>query len=194
MSRSTTLSRATGEVNVEMELNLDGTGKTDVATGLGFLDHLLDSFARHSGIDLAMKAVGDVDVDDHHTVEDCAIVLARGMDQILGDRSGIVRFGAAYAPLDEALVRAVVDQSGRGWPEIHLPFGSDMVGDVATENVVHFFRSMAIEGRMAIHIDLIRGDNSHHVAEAAMKAFAMATRQAVSEATGELRSTKGVLG
>ncbi len=194
MNRSTQLSRRTSEVDLDLSVDLDGAGSGDIATGLGFLDHLLDSLARHSGSDITLRASGDVEVDDHHTVEDCAIVLGRAIDEILGDRSGIARFGSAYVPLDEALVRAVVDLSGRGWPEVHLAFSREMVGDVATENVVHFFRTMAIEGRMALHLDVIRGDNNHHIAEAAMKAFAVALRDAVAEASGDVRSTKGVLG
>lgn len=194
MTRSTTLERVTSEVTISGSIDLDGTGRADVSTGLGFLDHMLTSFAKHSRIDINLTVEGDTEVDDHHTVEDCAIVIGRAIDGLLGDRSGIARFGSAYAPLDEALVRSVIDLSGRGWAEVHLPFTSQAVGAVSTENIVHFFRSIAIEGRMALHVDLIRGDNSHHIAEAAFKSLAMAMREAARvEATG-VPSTKGVLG
>jgi imidazoleglycerol phosphate dehydratase HisB len=187
------LSRKTGETEVEVALDLDGSGVVDVKTGLGFFDHMLQALGRHSGFDLALHSTGDLVVDDHHTVEDCAIVLGRALDEALGDRSGISRFGTAYAPLDESLVRAVVDLSGRPWPEVAISFERPTVGDVSTENVVHFFRSFAIEARMALHIDLIRGDNDHHKAEAAFKGLALALRDAVTARGEGVPSTKGSL-
>jgi imidazoleglycerol phosphate dehydratase HisB len=165
-----------------------------VKTGLGFLDHMLSTLAKHGRFDLDIVASGDTTVDDHHTVEDCAIVIGRALDQALGDRAGIARFGSAYAPLDESLCRAVVDLSGRPWAEIDIDFSRDTVGDVATENLVHFLRSLAMEGRMALHVDLIRGDNDHHKAESAFKATALALRAAVALAGGDVPSTKGTLG
>lgn len=193
MSRRAELSRETGETRVSVILHIDGAGTADVDTGLGFLDHMLASLTRHSRLDLALNASGDTRVDDHHTVEDCAIVLGRALDEALGDRSGIARFGSAYAPLDEALSRAVIDLSGRPWPEIHLGLTRPTIGDVATENLVHFFRSLALEARMALHVDVIRGDNDHHRAEAAFKAVALALRQAVRPDGGGVPSTKGTL-
>lgn len=193
MSRETRLGRETSETEVEVSLRLDGTGVTAVSSGLGFLDHMLTTLGKHAGFDLTLKATGDIGVDDHHTVEDCAIVLGRALDQALGDRAGIVRFGSAYAPLDESLARAVVDLSGRPWPEINIGFDRERVGEVATENIVHFFRSFAIETRMALHIDLIRGDNDHHRAESSFKALALALRAAVSRRGDDLPSTKGSL-
>ena len=193
MSRRAEMTRKTAETEIEVTLDLDGTGAGDIATGLGFLDHMLTALARHSGIDLTLRATGDVEVDDHHTVEDCAIVLGRCLDEALGDRVGIARFGYAYAPLDETLARAVVDLSGRPWPEVAIAFSRDRIGALATENLVHFLRSFAIEGRMALHVDLIRGDNDHHKAEAAFKALALALRTAVSVAGSEMPSTKGSL-
>jgi imidazoleglycerol phosphate dehydratase HisB len=154
---------------------------------------MLDTLARHGRLDLEVRASGDLAVDDHHTVEDCAIALGRAIDEALGDRAGITRFGHAYAPLDESLARAVVDLSGRPWPEIAIPFTRETLGQVATENLVHFLRSLAIEGRMALHVDLIRGDNDHHKAEAAFKAVALALRTAVSVTGGGVQSTKGIL-
>ena len=193
MTRTADIKRETGEVTITGHLELDGTGVSQVKTGLGFLDHMLGTLARHGGFDLEVVAMGDTNVDDHHTVEDCAIVIGRAFDQALGDRSGIARFGYAYAPLDESLSRAVVDLSGRPWPEISIGFSRDAIGEVATENIIHFLRSLAIEGRMALHIDLIRGDNDHHKAESAFKALAMALRLAVSRSGDEVLSTKGTL-
>ena len=193
MTRRADIKRETGEVTITGHLELDGTGVSQVKTGLGFLDHMLETLARHGGFDLELVAMGDTNVDDHHTVEDCAIVIGRAIDQALGDRSGIARFGSAYAPLDESLSRAVVDLSGRPWPEISIEFSRDTIGEVATENIVHFLSSLAIEGRMALHNDLIRGDNDHHKAESAFKALAMALRSAVSRSGEEVLSTKGTL-
>jgi imidazoleglycerol phosphate dehydratase HisB len=193
MSRDAEIKRVTSEVTVTGRLDLDGTGVSEVKTGLGFLDHMLDALARHGGFDLELIATGDIGVDDHHTVEDCAIVLGRVFDQALGDRSGIARFGYSFAPLDESLTRAVVDLSGRPWPEISIDFTRDSVGEVATENIVHFLRSFAIEGRMALHVDLIRGDNDHHKAESAFKALAIALRAAVAPSGSAVPSTKGTL-
>ena len=192
--RSAEIARKTGETEVEVSIRLDGHGVSDVASGLGFLDHMLSALAKHGGFDLALRARGDVEVDDHHTVEDCAIVLGRALDEALGDRGGIARFGSAYAPLDECLTRAVVDLSGRPWPEIDLDFDRERIGEIATENIIHFFRSFAIEGRMALHIDLMRGDNDHHKAESAFKALALALRAAVSRRGDDIPSTKGNLG
>jgi imidazoleglycerol phosphate dehydratase HisB len=193
MTRTATVTRGTSEVEVVVRLDLDGEGRSVVATGLGFLDHMLDTLARHGRLDLEVRASGDLAVDDHHTVEDCAIALGRAIDEALGDRAGITRFGHAYAPLDESLARAVVDLSGRPWPEIAIPFTRETLGQVATENLVHFLRSLAIEGRMALHVDLIRGDNDHHKAEAAFKAVALALRTAVSVTGDGVQSTKGIL-
>ena len=193
MTRSAEIDRETTEVTITGRLELDGTGASEVKTGLGFLDHMLTTLARHGRFDLSLVASGDITIDDHHTVEDCAIVLGRALDQALGDRSGIHRFGSAYAPLDESLSRAVVDLSGRPWPEISMDFTRDTVGEVATENIVHFLRSFAMEGRMALHIDVIRGDNDHHKAESAFKALAMALRTAVSISGSGVPSTKGTL-
>ena len=193
MTRRAEIERETSEVAIRGHLELDGSGTSDIKTGLGFLDHMLASLAKHGRFDLALTATGDTQVDDHHTVEDCAIVLGRALDEALGDRIGIGRFGYAYAPLDESLSRAVVDLSGRPWPEISIGFARETIGEVATENIVHFLRSFAIEGRMALHIDLIRGDNDHHKAESAFKALAVALRSAVAADGDGVPSTKGTL-
>ena len=194
MSRRQELSRKTLEVEITGSLDLDGTGTSKVDTGFGFLDHMLTALSKHSGIDLEITARGDTEVDDHHTVEDCAITIAEALDRALGDRAGITRFGSAYAPLDESLARAVIDLSGRGWPEVSLDLTRERIGDVATENITHFFRSLAISGRMALHIDVLRGDNDHHKAEASFKATALALRKAIARSeAGGVPSTKGVL-
>jgi len=193
MTRTATLDRRTNETAITGRIDLDGSGVSAVDTGLGFLDHMMVTLARHAGFELELSAVGDTTVDDHHTVEDCAIVLGRGITEALGDRAGIRRFGYAYAALDESLVRTVVDLSGRPWPEVHLGLARDRIGDVATENIVHFFRTLAIEARMALHVDLIRGDNDHHRAEAAFKATALALRSAVELTGVDTPSTKGIL-
>jgi len=193
MTRRADIKRETTEVAITGFLDLDGSGVSEVKTGLGFLDHMLGTLARHGRFDLTLAADGDIDIDDHHTVEDCAIAIGKAIDQALGDRSGIARFGYAYAPLDESLSRAVVDLSGRPWPEISIEFARDKVGDVATENIIHFLRSLAIESRMALHVDLIRGDNDHHKAESAFKALAIALRSAMSETGSGVPSTKGTL-
>lgn len=194
MPRTSELTRTTKETSVEVKLDIDGSGEGQIQTPFGFLDHMLATLTRHSGFDLRLTASGDVGVDDHHTVEDCAIALGRSFEQAIGDRAGLARFGTAYAPLDESLTRAVVDISGRGWPEVHIPFTREAIGAVATENLVHFFRSFALEGRLALHVDLIRGDNDHHKAESAFKAVAIALRTAVSVSGDAVPSTKGVLG
>jgi imidazoleglycerol phosphate dehydratase HisB len=193
MTRRADIERVTSEVAITGYLDLDGTGSSQVKTGLGFLDHMLGTLAKHAQFDIELVASGDTAVDDHHTVEDCAIVVGRALDQALDDRSGITRFGHAYAPLDESLSRAVVDLSGRPWAEVHIDFARETVGEVATENLAHFLRSLAMEGRLSLHVDLIRGDNDHHKAESAFKAVALALREAVSRSGAGVPSTKGTL-
>ena len=191
--RSAQTSRTTRETSVVCSLVLDGDGCAEVSTGLGFLDHMLEGLARHGGLTLSLQASGDLDVDDHHTVEDCALVLGEAIETALGDKRGVVRFGHAYAPLDEALARVVVDLSGRPWSEVNLGLSRETLGSVATENLTHFFRSLAMRGRFTLHVDLLRGDNDHHRVEAAFKALALALRQAVALRGGGVPSTKGVL-
>ena len=193
MTRRSEIQRETTEVTIRGHLDIDGTGVSDIKTGLGFLDHMLAALAKHGRFDLTLTATGDTEVDDHHTVEDCAIVLGRAFDEALGDRTGIARFGYGYAPLDESLSRAVVDLSGRPWPEVSIDFTRETIGEVSSENIIHFLRSLASEGRMALHIDLLRGDNDHHKAESAFKALAIALRAAVATDGDSVPSTKGTL-
>lgn len=189
--------RTTRETTVTAELTLDAAGDSSVSTGLGFLDHMLSALAMHARFDLVLRAAGDTNVDDHHTVEDVALTLGQALDRALGDRRGITRFGSAYAPLDEALARVVVDLSGRASASVNLDFRRESIGGVATENLTHFFVSLANAARAAIHVDLIRGENDHHKAEAAFKALALALRSAVAidpAASSNIPSTKGSLG
>jgi imidazoleglycerol phosphate dehydratase HisB len=192
--RAAIIERETRETKIRCELDLDGNGKVRVRSGIGFLDHLLTALAFHAGWDLELECRGDLEIDDHHTAEDCALALGAAIDRALGDRSGLVRFGSAHAPLDEALARAVIDLSGRPWPEIHLALQREMLGGLATENVTHVLVSLAIAARCALHVDLLRGANDHHRAEAAFKATALALRQATERRAGGVPSTKGSLG
>lgn len=187
------INRATKETKITCRVNLDGTGESRIRTSLGFLDHMIDALSKHSGIDIDLTCDGDTGIDDHHTVEDCALVLGAAINQALGDRAGIARFGFAYAPLDESLARAVLDFSGRPCPVISLSLKRERLGAVACENITHFFTSLAINARACLHIDIIRGDNDHHKSEAAFKALALALRIAVRINGSEIPSTKGVL-
>ncbi len=192
--RTATIARKTSETDIAVTLKLDGTGVGRVSTGLGFLDHMLGALSKHSGIDLDLTCAGDLHVDDHHTAEDCAIALGQAIDQALGDRRGIARFGSAYAPLDEALARVVIDLSGRAGSVVELQLAREKIGDIACENLTHFFSSLALGGRLTLHADVLRGENDHHKAEAAFKALALALRQAASlTSSTEIPSTKGTL-
>jgi len=192
--RNATLTRRTGETEVVVTVNLDGTGSADVHTGIGFLDHLLTALARHARLDLVLHCRGDLDVDDHHTAEDCALALGAAIDQALGERRGFARFGSAYAPLDEALARAVVDLSGRACAVVDLGLRREALGGLACENIPHFIVSLAATLRGAIHVDVLRGENDHHRSEAAFKALALALRAALTRTNdAEVPSTKGVL-
>ncbi|MEZ6317477.1 MAG: imidazoleglycerol-phosphate dehydratase HisB [Phycisphaerales bacterium] len=194
--RTATISRTTTETDVSCTLAIDGSGVADVSTGLGFLDHMLGALAKHAKFDLTLKIKGDLHVDDHHTVEDAGIVLGQAIDRALGDKAGITRFGYAYAPLDEALARVVVDFSGRPAACIDLGLRRERLGDVACENLAHFMVSLAMNTKCALHADVLRGENDHHRAEAAFKALALALRAAVALDPGAsgVPSTKGVLG
>jgi imidazoleglycerol-phosphate dehydratase len=194
MTRRATVERHTAETEIRLTLDLDGSGAATLDTGLGFFDHMLTALIRHSRFDLELACSGDLHVDDHHTVEDCGIALGQALDQALGDRRGIRRFAHAYAPLDEALARVVVDLSGRPSPHVALGLSRPKIGDVAAENLGHFFQSFAIAGRMALHVDVLKGQNDHHRAEAAFKAAALALKDAVAmTAHGDIPSTKGLL-
>ncbi|MCE2967945.1 MAG: imidazoleglycerol-phosphate dehydratase HisB [Phycisphaerales bacterium] len=186
--------RRTGETKINVRLDLDGTGQSSIRTGIGFLDHLLTALARHARIDIELSCDGDLHIDDHHTAEDCAIVLGSAIDAALGERVGFGRFGSAYAPLDESLARAVIDFSGRPHAEVSLGLTREAIGGLACENIPHVLRSLAISMRATLHVDVIRGENDHHKAEAAFKALALAMRMAIARtASSDVPSTKGSL-
>ncbi len=192
--RRATLTRTTRETEVQCTLALDGRGKTEIRTGIGFLDHLFDGLARHARFDLSLTCEGDRHVDDHHSAEDCALVFGEVLKEALGDKAGIRRFGSAYAPLDEALARAVVDCSGRPYAVINLDLKREKLGDLATENIGHVLHSLAMTAGLTLHVDVLRGFNDHHRAEAAFKAVALALREAVAcDGSSDIPSTKGVL-
>jgi imidazoleglycerol phosphate dehydratase HisB len=192
--RTARIERKTGETDVQVLLNLDGQGQAQISTGLGFLDHMIETLARHARFDLTLNCQGDLRVDDHHTTEDCALAIGQAIDQALGDRRGITRFGWAYAPLDESLARGCVDLSGRPFVEVEIGLKGEKVGELVAENIAHFVNSLAMTSRSTIHVNVLKGINDHHRAEAAFKALALALRQAVSVDGGRsVPSTKGVL-
>ena len=195
-ARVARVERKTAETTITVELNLDGTGQTALATGVPFLDHMLDQVGRHSLIDLDVRAQGDLHIDAHHTVEDIGITLGQAIKQALGDKTGIRRFGHAYVPLDEALSRVVIDFSGRPGLEYHVPFTRALIGTFDVDLVHEFFQGFVNHALATVHIDNLRGDNAHHQAETAFKAFARALRMACERdprGAGILPSTKGAL-
>ena len=194
-TRTASVDRSTRETQITVDLDIDGTGRSSIDTGLGFLDHMLTALSLHSRLDLAVSCEGDLDVDDHHTVEDTAIAVGRAVGAALGDKTDIRRFGEAHAPLDEALARVVIDLSGRPCACVQLDLVRDSIGMVACENLEHWFQSFAMEVRCALHVDVLRGKNDHHKVEAAFKAFALALRSAVArdERPAGVASTKGSL-
>lgn len=193
-ARTAEWSRSTAETTISVSVNLDGRGVADIRTGIGFLDHLLTALARHAGLDLTLSCSGDLRVDDHHVAEDCALAIGTAIDRALGERRGFARFGSAYAPLDEALARAVIDLSGRPFASIDLGLRRESIGTLSCENIPHVLQSLAVTLRAAIHVDVLKGVNDHHRAEAAFKALALALRAAIARTTSEdVPSTKGVL-
>lgn len=188
------LTRTTRETDIRVTLDLDGEGNALVRTGIGFLDHLLTALALHARLDLTLTCSGDLEVDDHHTAEDCALALGEALDAALGERRGITRFGDALVPLDEALARAVIDVSSRPFSVIDLGLRRERLGALACENIPHVLRSLASAARLTLHVDVLRGENDHHRAEAAFKAVAVALRRALRVEDPQLvPSTKGVL-
>ncbi|HWW60624.1 MAG TPA: imidazoleglycerol-phosphate dehydratase HisB [Thermoanaerobaculia bacterium] len=194
--RTATTTRATKETSVAITANLDGTGAAKIDTPIGFLSHMLDAIARHAQLDLDVTATGDTFIDYHHTVEDTALVLGETFAKALGEKKGIRRFGHAYVPLDEALARVVVDFAGRPYLVFEVPIDREMLlihKDFPFALVEEFFKSFANKCLCNIHVDLIRGRNGHHAAEAIFKAFAVAVRQAKEIVSADMPSTKGVL-
>ncbi len=195
-SRSARVERATRETSITVALDLDGSGRATLATGVPFLDHMLDQVARHGMLDLEVSAHGDLHIDGHHTVEDVGITLGQALKQALGDKSGLARYGHAYVPLDEALSRVVIDLSGRPGLEFNVAFTRPMIGGFDVDLTHEFFQGFVNHALVTLHIDNVRGDNAHHQAETVFKAFARALRMAVARdlrATGVIPSTKGAL-
>ncbi len=196
MSRTASLTRTTSETDISLSLNLDGSGKADLSTGIGFLDHMLTALARHALFDLVVRAKGDLHIDFHHTAEDVGIVLGKALAQALGDKRGIRRFGHALVPMDEALVEAAIDISGRPFLAWSATFTRDKVGEMDTELFEEFFRAFAMNALITLHVTQKAGTNAHHVAEGCFKALARALRMAVEpdpRAGDAIPSTKGAL-
>ena len=196
MSRKAEIKRKTNETDVVLSLNLDGKGRTDCKTGVGFLDHMLDHLGKHSLCDLTVHATGDLHVDSHHTVEDVAICLGEALEKSLGDKKGIRRYGNARVPMDEALADVSVDLSGRAAVVWNVSFSSDKIGDMDTQLLQEFVNRFANVAKINLHVNVPYGSNDHHIAEAIFKAMAQALRQAKSidsDRPGEVPSTKGTL-
>ncbi|UFS65182.1 MULTISPECIES: imidazoleglycerol-phosphate dehydratase HisB [Paracoccus] len=194
--RRAKITRETAETQIEVELDLDGTGRYDNRTGVGFFDHMLDQLARHSLIDLTVRAKGDLHIDDHHTVEDTGIAIGQALTQALGDKRGIRRYGSFHLAMDDALVRAALDLSARPYLVWNVDFPAQKIGTFDTELVREFFQALSTHGGITLHVDRIHGLNAHHIAEAAFKAVARALREAVEpdpRMAGVLPSTKGAL-
>jgi imidazoleglycerol-phosphate dehydratase len=192
-TRTAEVHRQTGETDIRVRLDLDGTGEAEIATGVPFLDHMLTLLARHGRFDLLVRAAGDTEVDDHHTTEDVGIVLGGALREALGDKRGVARYGWAYAPMDETLVRTALDLSGRPYCVYEVPVPAAKVGAFDTELVGHFCRSLAFQALLTLHVDLIRGENTHHILEAVFKSLALALHAATRLVREDLPSTKGTL-
>ena len=196
IQRTAHVVRNTSETQIEITLNLDGTGVAQLDSGVPFLDHMLDQIARHGLMDLTVKASGDTHIDDHHTVEDVGIALGQAFAQAVGDKKGMVRYGHAYVPLDEALSRVVIDFSGRPGLELHVPYTRARVGNFDVDLTGEFFRGFVNHAQVTLHIDNLRGVNAHHQIETVFKAFGRALRMAVAidaRAADQVASTKGTL-
>ncbi len=196
MNRTAEVTRRTAETEITVRIDLDGTGRSELATGIGFFDHMLDQIARHGLIDLHIQAKGDLHIDGHHTVEDVGITLGQALAKAVGDKRGIRRYGHAYVPLDEALSRVVIDFSGRPGLVAHVPFTSGMIGSFDTQLMHEFFQGFVNHAFVTLHIDNLRGANAHHQAETVFKAFGRALRAALEldpRAPGVVPSTKGSL-
>lgn len=195
--RTGKVTRATKETEIELSVNLDGAGRAEVATGIGFLDHMLELLARHSRMDIAVSAKGDLHVDHHHTTEDVGIVLGQAVKQALGDMRGITRYADVLMPMDETLSRVAIDISGRAVLVFRVEFPRDKIGEFDVDLVREFFQAFAANAGLTLHVETLYGDNSHHVAESCFKGLARALRAAVAldpAAQGEVPSTKGSLG
>ena len=192
MTRIAKVSRKTSETDIEIELNIDGTGKYEIDTGVNFFNHMLESFSKHNFIDLKIKATGDVEIDDHHTVEDVGILLGEAFAEAIGDKKGIRRMGHAIIPMDDSVATVAIDISGRSYCNMKLDFKNEKIGDLTSDIIVHFFESFASSGKINIY-GTCEGANDHHKAEAIFKAFAKSMYDACKIEHDEILSTKGVL-
>lgn len=195
--RTASIDRKTHETTLRAEVDLDGSGRADIATGIGFLDHMLDQLARHSLIDIALKGSGDLHIDSHHTTEDSAIILGQAIDAALGPRRGIRRFGEALSAMDGSLTRVVIDASGRPFLVWRVPFTQPRLGTLDTELIGHWFHAFALHAGLTLHVESLYADNNHHLCESCFKGLARALRQAVEidpRRADQVPSTKGVLG
>lgn len=195
--RTATISRSTKETEIEVTINLDGTGVYDVATGVGFFDHMLEQLSRHSLIDITVRAKGDLHIDFHHTVEDVGIALGLALTKALGDKRGISRYASIELPMDETLTRCAIDVSGRPYLIWKVRFDRDKIGEMDTELFREFFQALAQNGGLTLHLETLYGENNHHIAESTFKALARALRSALAidpRVAGDLPSTKGRLG
>ena len=192
MMRTAELTRKTSETDIEIELDIDGTGKYEIDTGVNFFNHMLESFSRHSFIDLKVKAVGDIEIDDHHTIEDTGILLGEAFLKAIGDKKGIRRMGHAIVPMDDSVATVAIDISGRSYCNMNLEFKNDKIGDMTADILVHFFESFASSAKINIY-GTVEGSTDHHKAEAVFKAFAKSIYDACKIEHDEILSTKGVL-
>lgn len=192
MSRTAKVRRTTSETDIEIELDIDGTGKYEIDTGVNFFNHMLESFSRHSFIDLKVKAVGDIEIDDHHTIEDTGILIGEAFLKAIGDKKGIRRMGHAIVPMDDSVATVAIDISGRSYCNMNLEFKNDKIGDMTADIISHFFESFASSAKINIY-GTVEGSNDHHMAEAVFKAFAKSIHDACKIEHDEILSTKGVL-
>lgn len=192
MTRISNVSRKTSETDITIKMNLDGTGKYNISTGVNFFNHMLESFSKHSMIDLEVKAKGDIEIDDHHTIEDVGILLGEAFGEAIGDKKGIRRMAHAIVPMDESVSTVAVDISGRSYCNMKLDFKNEKIGDMTSDIIIHFFESFASSGKLNIY-GTVEGANDHHKAEAVFKAFAKALKEAVKIEHDQIPSTKGVL-
>ena len=192
MSRIANVERKTSETEITIKMNLDGEGKYDISTGVNFFNHMLESFSKHSMIDLEVNATGDIEIDDHHTIEDVGILLGEAFSEAIGDKKGIRRMAHAIVPMDESVATVAVDISGRSYCNMDLPFKNEKIGDMTSAVVIHFFESFASAAKLNIYGE-VKGVNDHHKAEAIFKAFAKSLKYAIKVEHNQIPSTKGVL-
>lgn len=192
MTRNTNVSRKTSETDITIKMDLDGTGKYNISTGVNFFNHMLESFSKHSMIDLDVQASGDIEIDDHHTIEDVGILLGEAFSEAIGDKKGIRRMAHAIVPMDESVATVAIDISGRSYCNMDLKFKNEKIGDMTSDIVIHFFESFASAAKLNIY-GTVEGVNDHHKAEAIFKAFAKAIKDAIKVEHDQIPSTKGVL-